>query len=763
MKKFISFAIALFALTTCLAELNSALNGDVKRFYEERSVFQRMKSHPEILGRQIYVSPHIENGVEMIDAFIDFTDKAALDKARSMGVAINCVFDDFVTASIPVDRLDKVCDIPGILNVEISKVVELCTDSTLSVTHAGQVLNGTQYGLKQAYDGSGVIIGMIDAGYDYKHLAFRRSDDPTRTRIVRVYDPNNTTGHPVIIDGNTLKGSVFMGEQIDTMTCDTHGTHGTHTTSIAAGTHVNGYGGMAPGADIVLCSSRNMDMYISETDVVQHMKYIYAYADSVNKPCVINLSVSNANGAHDAKDRISKAAQQLTGPGRIMVVAAGNNGGSSLYSGGPATINKPFSALLGFNNSQNDADNSAYYGNTSNDIWVRAVGVRPVFRFHIFDKDTKRIVWESDNITLYQRIYYHEFSDYFEPDFSVDTTGYMYVLISQGVTGKFNIACNVRNLRCKAITYSTSKFKRSRYQIGFSIYPPSMAYPRQPDSCYVDMWTVIGASVYPQNPNYVYYDVISEDGDTLTKTINDFYAVPSNRCSMGNYALHDSVISAGAFIGRNSYFALNYNYYIYDPVSIIGNILNFSSYQVKEYGPTGTALPTICAPGYRVIAAASRYSYFGSAMHQDLVMRSGDGSLWGVMSGTSMAAPTVAGIIAQWLQINPDLSPSNIKEIIAKTAIKDEYTPYIQFGPNGKIDAMAGVRYLLAQMPEEILYGDANGDDCVDIDDVTLMVMYILGNEITDYINLVAMDMNQDTTVDIDDVALIINRILMLY
>lgn len=760
MRKFISLVVALLALTTCLAELNSAFNGDVKRFYDEYSMSQRLASRPNAIGRQTFVSPHVENGVEMIDAFIDFNDKAALDKARSMGVIINCVFDDFVTARIPVDRLDQVCHIPGIVNVEISRIMELCTDSTLSVTHAGQVLNGTQYGLKQAYDGTGVIIGMIDAGYDYKHLAFRRTDDHSRTRIVRVYDPMNSTGHPVVIDGNTLQGSVFMDEQIDTMTCDTHGAHGTHTTSIAAGMHVNGYGGMAPGADIVLCSSRNMDLYISETDVVEHMKYIYAYADSVNKPCVINLSVSNANGAHDAKDRISRAAAQLTGPGRIMVVSAGNNGGRALYSRGPATMEKPFSALLGSNNSQIDADNSYYYSNTSNDIWVRAAGVRPVFRFHIFDKDTKRIVWESDNITLYKRIYYREFQDYFEPDFSVDTTGYLYVLISQGITGKFNVTCNVHNLRCKSSSYTMSKSIRSRYQVGFSIYPPRMAYPRQPDSCYIDMWTVIGLGVNPPTYNVIYYDEITDAGDTLTQSIADFYATPTNRCSMGNYALHDSVISAGAFVGRNSFYSLNYNYYINDPAYTIGNIIYFSSYQAKGYGPTETELPTVCAPGFKVIAAASKYSYFANSMHQDLVMKTEDGNRWGVMSGTSMAAPTVAGIIAQWLQINPNLSPGNIKDIIAQTAIKDQFTQNIQFGPNGKIDAMAGVRYLLAQMTDDVLYGDINNDGRVDIDDITLLIRHILGNEITDEVNVVAMDMNQDDVVDIDDIAVLINKIL---
>ena len=72
MRKFISLVVALLALTTCLAELNSAFNGDVQRFHDEYSMSQRLASRPNAIGRQTFVSPHVENGVEMIDAFIDF-------------------------------------------------------------------------------------------------------------------------------------------------------------------------------------------------------------------------------------------------------------------------------------------------------------------------------------------------------------------------------------------------------------------------------------------------------------------------------------------------------------------------------------------------------------------------------------------------------------------------------------------------------------------------------------------------------------------
>ena len=131
------------------------------------------------------------------------------------------------------------------------------------------------------------------------------------------------------------------------------------------------------------------------------------------------------------------------------------------------------------------------------------------------------------------------------------------------------------------------------------------------------------------------------------------------------------------------------------------------------------------------------------------------------MTGTSMAAPTVAGIIAQWLQINPNLSTGDIKTILAETAIKDDFTatnPH--FGSNGKIDAMAGARYILGITDEPtIIWGDLNGNEEVDMDDLTKMINYLLTDDSTD-MNLVAGDINQSGGVEMDDLALLINILL---
>ena len=268
--------VAVSTLVVAFAQLQDMTAWSLQRFFDERSDIERLTREHRggmlSLVDPVYVAPRVIDGVEMVDAFIDISGSHVLPALKRLGVLINCEFDGFVTAQVPVDRLLEVSRLDGVTGLEVSKRMTLCTDSSLIATHAGQVLNGPDYGLPKAYDGTGVIIGIIDSGFDYQHSAFKSSGDPSKSRIVRVYDVTNDTGHPATLGENTLPGSIFMDEQIDTLTADSKGTHGTHVASIAAGTHVDGYGGMAPGADIVLCVSPSLNMGLSEVEVVNCIK-----------------------------------------------------------------------------------------------------------------------------------------------------------------------------------------------------------------------------------------------------------------------------------------------------------------------------------------------------------------------------------------------------------------------------------------------------------------------------------------------------------
>lgn len=780
MKRFLLVTIAILTLAIGFAQLSEMLPGSVQRFLNERTDQQRLRNTnyaddiASMTSHQFSPS-RIINGVEMVDAFIEIDNKGVLNALQAQGVIINCDLDEFVTAQIPVDKLAQIGQMPGVVNVEISKLVDLCTDTTLSVTHAGQVINGSEYGLPQGYDGTGVIVGIIDAGFDYQHLAFRCADDTSRTRIVRVYDPANGTGHPAMSGTNRMPGSIFMDEQIDTLTTDMlDNSHGTHTASIAAGLHVGNYGGMAPGAEIVLCAARDLNVSISETQVVNCMRYIYSYADSVGKPCVVSVSVSTNPGPRDGSDYISRAAARFTGPGHIFVIAAGNTASSNFYACGSTTSTKQFSTVFG-QWLYAPWDYTYYYRHAWFDIWVRAKDIRPLVRFHVLDTKTHRIVWQSKLINSTQKINVSEISKYYEPNLDIDSVSYISVSVNKNTySQKYNLQCAIHNLKCKE--YSINQFGSpvSRYAIGLTVYPPSIGNPNQTDSCFIDCWAGSGSHRSFNFPIYV--DEVNENGDTVSSLIEGFYTRPSGYSSIGSYAVHDSVISAGAYTGRNTYYSQLYDSIMHDVNNnTIGAIYDLSSYQRQGYGPTGEALPTVTAPGVNVVAAGSRYSYLSAVWCATRVM-SVNGHVWGAMTGTSMAAPTVAGIIAQWLQIKPDLTPSETKSIIAQTAIKDDYTQNIdngfRFGPNGKIDAMAGARYLLhiTDDDEDVLLGDANNDGHINVTDVSSLINYVLlipddENEPINFevtINLQNADYNQDGVISITDLMMLINYLMSL-
>jgi subtilisin family serine protease len=739
MKRKIAIIALLMTVTVFSAGAQWRLPASVQRFMEER----KYRNCPFAGELSRLVPARVIDGEELVDAFIAISNDGVIRQLKAAGVRVHSLFDEFVTAQIPVDVLEKVSRMPGVNDVEIARKVQLCTDSTLSVTRTGMVLNGTAYGLPAAYDGSGVIVGIIDRGFDFQHRAFRRSDDPSRTRIVRIYNTLNNSGHPARNEaGSYLPGSVFMGNEIYSLKYDYSGTHGTHTASIAAGTHVNGYGGMAPGADIVLCAVSVLDGGLSTVEIANCVRYIHAYADSVNMPCVMSLSVSTPDGTHDGNDYLSKAIAKVVGPGRIFVISAGNSGAAPMYAHKLVTRANPINLLFKTKTSA-DMDSSYYYKGFLADMWMRKERTRLQYKFHILDQYTGHIVWESEELSSNSVFRPSDIQNYYKYDSSVDTTGHIKGFVTTSSDGKkYNVNVSIYNLVSKSYSVVNGQ-KVSRYAIGISIYP------RLETQSDLDAWANHGTSRFGSFKK----PVITLAGDT----INNFYTPSNNDCTIGTYAVNDSIISVGAFAARNSYYSMQMNRVMYDWAYVVGDICSFSSFQIPGTGPTGKALPTVCAPGVDVVAAASRYSYL--ADHVNTVMKTADGSYWGVMTGTSMSSPTVAGIIALWLQANPNLSPSQVKDIIAQTAIRDYYTTGSHrhaFGPNGKIDAFAGIKEVLKGVAPPPMLGDVNLDGKLDIADLTALVAYLIGNPVEGQIDLVNADVDRDGKLTIADVTSLI-------
>ena len=97
--------------------------------------------------------------------------------------------------------------------------------------------------------------------------------------------------------------------------------------------------------------------------------------------------------------------------------------------------------------------------------------------------------------------------------------------------------------------------------------------------------------------------------------------------------------------------------------------------------------PDVAAPGTEIVAAAATTGALSIAL--------GTPREYATMSGTSMAAPMVAGVIALVRQANPDLSAADVEQVLRRTAYKydadiDQDVGDVKRGV-GLVDAFAAV------------------------------------------------------------------------
>ena len=600
-------------------------------------------------------SPSETEQTTTVSALVRYNDALDLTTLERKGAVINgdrTPSTHILSINIPIDSLAALEHINGIEFVRISNRASLHFDTARKMTgindlHQRTTPDGTPY------KGEGVVIGIVDIGLEYAHPAFLNADGSLR--IKRVWNQNR--------DGKAPQGYSYGAEytteaELRAAVYDTaEQYHASHVLNIAAGSESSLYYGGAPQAELVFVSTDMEDTHL--TDAV---KYIFDYADTQGKPCVINLSLGDHVGPHDGTSLIDRLLDSYAGPGHILVGSAGNEGTynmhvSKLFAEGDTCLR----TLLGYASST--ADKTSYidiWGNDDADLRVR-VAVVDVFK--------GKIIAESKTFTCDDPLGYAIFNSETGADCLFTITPMRF-----SENGRPEIF-----IESEVTTLSDAR----KLAIIIEGNPGDE----------VHAWNVLGN-------NFV-------SGSLRGFTDGD------NSCTVGEVGgTARNIISVGSYNSRSSYhpwwadpgMVVDYSSLIDMP---IGKTSSFSS-----LGPTadGRIKPDVMAPGMLVISAVSKHwCNFEASITADRVQNdAGEYFYYDIDAGTSMSSPCVAGIVATWLQARPQMTPDEVREVIRVTAKHDINTPR---QPNnttgyGKINASEG-------LTEVLRLNDLDGIDCL--------------------------------------------------
>ena len=585
-------------------------------------------------------------------AFVRTGEASDTTILKEEGCRVLASLGDITIAAIPLDRVAPLSRRSCVRRIEAQRGSSLSLDSLGIPLNVPAVHKGAN--LPQAYDGSGVVVGMQDVGFDLTNPTFL-GDDAKTWRIRSFWDQLAEGG-----DGRLFVGADYTDETSLRAVAHSRDAslipHGTMTTSIAAGTGFGSpYRGMAPGSDICLVSNavnidapliREEDLYkyTYATDVLG-FKYIFDYAASKGQPCVINFSEGSAQDFRGDDVLYFEALRRLTGPGRILVSAAGNNSVGRTYFRKPS-------------------------GTGSDGVFIRRWG-----------KTVSATMKSTRHFTLRLTGYDNHFD---------------------GQRSKLLI--DTRDIVAAKDSSVTDTLRYADYKLAVDI----KAFP----SCYDEGETaydvtVSGANMVGTGSHALSVETVGGDADVeffcLSGEIYDNSLDPSlhagdNTHNINSPAAAPSVICVGATAHRRCLTNFKGDK-IMTGTKTPGEIAYYSS-----IGPTfaGLTKPDVVAPGSNVISAFS--SYYIEADPSRLTNQTistfeheGRTYAWYYEHGTSLSSPAVAGIIALWLQAVPTLSPEDVMEVIAATSRHND--PSLSYPNNiygyGEIDTHRGLLHLL--------------------------------------------------------------------
>ena len=474
------------------------------------------------------------------------------------------------------------------------------------------------FNLPQPYHGEGVLIGVLDWGFDYTHPMFRDTTLST-SRIRAVWDQFRQAGPTPGEYGYGTVAEYPMDIQLlgsDTSNVYGYSTHGTHVAGIAGGSGAGiGLKGMAPAAEFLFAT-----LMVDESSALDAYDWMQSVAEADGKRLVINNSWGLPQwGTPDGSALSNQFIDAMSDEGIVFVSSNGNNGDVDFHL--DHTFESP--------------------GDT----------IRSRVKFYPLNANPN--AW-GQNLTLWGEV-----GESFDMGFLV-TTGLSTVV---GASPMYSTSDGPLILDTMEVVNNDTII----YDVVLEQSHPANGRPfiqlriHKGNANVAIAMQVTGESgrVHAWNHTHLTNDVGNWGQDFQAAQSgwvggDPFYGIQQPACG-------HSVIAVGAYTSE----------YL-NPVGteVGGTLANFST-----YGPTldERLKPNVSAPGVNVESALSSFRDGGYSI-TNTVDFNGTEYEFARLSGTSMSGPAVAGVVALMLEANPDLTPADIRSILESTAREDEDT-----------------------------------------------------------------------------------------